>query len=71
MPAAQLVPNDLVQISLGDVVPADVTLINGLLLVDRSMLTGESIPVETTAGKTAYAGTLVRRGEAVAQVIAT
>jgi len=70
-PVAQLVPGDLVQISLGDVVPADVTLINGLLLVDQSMLTGESIPVETTAGKTAYAGSLVRRGEAVVQVIAT
>ena len=40
--------------------------LNGSLLVDQSMLTGESIPVETEAGKTAYAGGLVRRGEAIA-----
>ena len=69
--AAELVPDDIVQVSLGDVVPADVTLIDGLLLVDQSMLTGESIPVEIGAGKTAYAGALVRRGEAITQVVAT
>ena len=71
LPAAELVPGDIVQISLGDVVPADVTLLGGSLLVDQSMLTGESVPQETAAGKIAYAGALVRRGEAVARVIAT
>jgi len=70
-PAADLVPDDIVQISLGEVVPADVTLIAGSLLVDQSMLTGESIPVETDAGKTTFAGGLVRRGEAIAKVVAT
>src|SRR6202046_1156660 len=35
------------------------------------MLTGESVPVESGAGTLAYAGALVRRGEAVAEVIAT
>ncbi len=69
--AADLVPGDTVQISLGEVVPADVTVIAGSLLVDQSMLTGESGPVETDAGKTSYAGGLVRRGEAIAKVIAT
>ncbi len=71
LPAAELVPGDIVQISLGEVVPADVTLLGGSLLVDQSMLTGESVPVEAVAGKTAYAGALVRRGEAVASVTAT
>jgi H+-transporting ATPase len=70
-PAANLVPDDIVQISLGDVVPADITLIDGSLLLDQSMLTGESIPAETEAGKTAYAGGLVRRGAAIARVTAT
>jgi len=69
--AADLVPDDIVQISLGDVVPADIMLIDGSLLLDQSMLTGESIPVETEAGKTAYAGGLVRRGAAIARVTAT
>ena len=52
LPAADLVPGDVVQVSLGDVVPADIVLLNGSLLVDQSMLTGESMPVETANGKT-------------------
>ncbi len=71
LPAAELVPDDIVEVCLGEVVPADLTLISGELLVDQSMLTGESVPVEMEAGKTAYAGGLVRRGEAVAKVVAT
>lgn len=69
--AAELVPGDIVKVSLGDVVPADLVLLRGSLLVDQSMLTGESIPSEMEAGKTAYAGSLVRRGEADARVVAT
>jgi H+-transporting ATPase len=71
VPAADLVDDDIVQISLGDVVPADIMLLDGSLLLDQSMLTGESIPAETEAGKTAYAGGLVRRGAAIARVTAT
>ncbi len=70
-PAADLVPGDIVQVSLGDVVPADVLIVDGSLLLDQSMLTGESIPTEMEAGKTAFAGGLVRRGAAIAQVTAT
>jgi H+-transporting ATPase len=69
--AAELVPDDIVQISLGEVVPADVVVVVGSLQVDQSMLTGESIPAEIDVGKTAYAGGLVRRGEAIAKVLAT
>lgn len=71
LPAADLVPGDIVQVALGDVVPADILLLSGSLLVDQSMLTGESIPVEMEPGKTSYAGGLVRRGEADALVVAT
>ena len=71
VPAADLVPGDIVRVALGDVVPADLALLSGSLSVDQSMLTGESIPVEVQAGTTTYAGGLVRRGEAVAEVAAT
>lgn len=71
LPAADLVPGDVVNVSLGDVVPADIVLLSGSLLVDQSMLTGESIPLETDVGKTSYAGGLIRRGEADARVVAT
>ena len=69
--AAELVQGDVVKLSLGAVVPADVRLINGSVLVDQSMLTGESVPIEAGPGFETYAGALIRRGEAVAEIIAT
>jgi H+-transporting ATPase len=71
VPAADLVSGDIVQASLGNVVPADLRIIAGTVLLDQSMLTGESIPAESGPGKIAYAGALVRRGEATAEVVAT
>jgi H+-transporting ATPase len=69
--AAKLVPGDVVKLSLGGVVAADVKLTAGEVLLDQSMLTGESVPIEAGAGVQTYAGALVRRGEAVAEVTAT
>ena len=69
--AAELVPDDVVKLSLGGVVAADVKLVEGSILLDQSMLTGESIPIEAGPGLQTYAGALVRRGEATAIVTAT
>jgi H+-transporting ATPase len=71
VPAVGLVPGDIVKLSLGAVVAADVRLIEGSILLDQSMLTGESMPVEGGPGSQTYAGALVRRGEAIAEVTAT
>jgi H+-transporting ATPase len=71
IPAAQLVVGDVVKLSLGAVVAADVRLTGGSVLLDQSMLTGESVPIEAGAGFQTYAGALVRRGEAVAEVTST
>jgi H+-transporting ATPase len=71
VPAAELVTGDVVKLSLGGVVPADVCLSSGEILLDQSMLTGESVPIEAGAGVQTYAGALIRRGEAVAEVTAT
>jgi H+-transporting ATPase len=71
IPAAELVPGDVVKLSLGAVVAADVRLTAGEILLDQSMLTGESVPIEAGDGVQTYAGALVRRGEAVAEVTAT
>ncbi|MGC2517665.1 MAG: plasma-membrane proton-efflux P-type ATPase [Burkholderiales bacterium] len=71
LPSARLVPGDLVRLRAGDVVPADVGLAEGLVQVDQSQLTGESLPVEHASGSTVYAGSSVSRGEATGSVVAT
>jgi H+-transporting ATPase len=71
VPAAELVQGDVVKLSLGAVVAADVHITGGEVLLDQSMLTGESVPIEAGPGVQTYAGALVRRGEAIAEVTAT
>ncbi len=70
--AASLVAGDVVLLTAGDKVSADLDLrqVHGLA-VDESMLTGESVPVRPEAGGRAYAGTFVVEGEAEAVVTAT
>ena len=69
--AEELVPGDLIHLRQGGIVPADVRLSDGSLLLDQSALTGESTAVPVAPGKTAYAGALVRGGEATGVVAAT
>src|ERR1017187_2573392 len=71
VPAGELVCGDLVKLSLGGVVAADVHLTGGSVELDQSMLTGESLPIDAGAGTDTFAGALVRRGEATAIVTAT
>lgn len=70
-PISELVPGDLVKLSLGSIVGADMRIVTGEVLLDHSTLTGESLPIEGGAGSETYAGALVRRGEAEAEVTAT
>ena len=63
IPAEKLVPGDFVHLQTGDLVPADIGIREGEVLIDQSALTGESVPIEVSKGKTAYAGWLVKRGE--------
>ena len=80
--ASGLVPGDVVLLRVGDIVPADVRIIStDRLLVDRSALTGESVPepVHTAADPAravladrrtmAYAGTSVVGGSGVGLVV--
>jgi FimV-like protein len=70
--ARDLAPGDLVRLRLGDIIPADVKLIEGAYLsVDQAALTGESLPVNKAAGDTAYAGSIAKQGEMLAAVTHT
>ena len=70
--ARDLVPGDIVRIRLGDIVPADVRLIeDNYLMLDESALTGESLPAEKHFSDTAYSGSVIQKGETNALVVAT
>mgnify|MGYP003694304683 CR=1 FL=1 len=70
--AADLVPGDVVEIAGGQVVPADVVLIDGeYLSCDQAALTGESLPVSKKIGDKAYSGSIAKQGSMTGVVTAT
>ena len=72
LPARELVPGDIIKLKIGDIVPADVQLLQGdYLLIDQSALTGESLPVSKKVNEVAYANTIVKQGEMLALVVNT
>jgi magnesium-transporting ATPase (P-type) len=84
VPAADLVPGDVVRLMPGDKVPADLRLLQAFQLrIDEAALTGESVPSsKTTAavasdsgvgdrGSMAFSGTIVSAGQGRGVVTAT
>lgn len=71
LPARDLVPGDVIHLRMGDLIPADVRLVEGLIEMDQSALTGESAPVEAGSGQPAYSGATIKHGEATGEVTAT
>lgn len=54
----QLVPGDQIIVKPGEKVPIDGQVIEGISMIDESLLTGESIPVEKNVDTLVYAGTM-------------
>ena len=72
IPARELVPGDIIKLRIGNIVPADVQLLQGdYLALDQSALTGESLPVNKKVDDVAYASTVVKQGEMLAVVVNT
>jgi len=85
VPLNQLVPGDLIKLSAGDMIPADVRLISCKdLFITQASLTGESLPVEKVdicedpkvrspleLNNVCFLGTSVESGTATAVVVAT
>jgi H+-transporting ATPase len=71
--AREIVPGDIVKVKIGDIVPADIKLLDGsgFLQVDQSALTGESLPVNKKPGDTVYANAIIKKGEGIGEVVAT
>ena len=72
VPADEVVCGDLVVFDAGDRVPADaVVSTTTTMLVDTSLLTGESVPTTVTVGDALWAGCFVVEGAGAAVVVAT
>ena len=61
--AAEIVSGDTILLRPGERIPADGTILEGSCLVDESLLTGESEPVEKRPGASITGGTLDREGK--------
>lgn len=72
IPGQELVVGDVLSLEEGDRIAADGRLIqvHGLQ-IDESLLTGESVAVTKSVNDSIYSGTLVVRGDAFAEIIAT
>lgn len=72
IPSSELVPGDVVRIEAGDRVPADGELLEAQgVMVDESVLTGESVPVDKGDEDEILCGTLFVRGKSLAAVTRT
>ena len=72
LPSTQLVPGDVVRIGAGERVPADGYLIEAYgIMIDESIVTGESLPVDRVTGDEVLSATLVTRGKAYMEVSRT
>ncbi|HET7230709.1 MAG TPA: heavy metal translocating P-type ATPase [Longimicrobium sp.] len=62
IPVEAVIPGDTVIVRPGEKVPVDGVVTEGASAVDESMLTGESIPAEKTAGDEVFGATINRTG---------
>ncbi len=71
VPISQLNPGDPIQLAPGEQIPVDGIATKGISSCDESMLTGESLPVDKSAGATVYAGTMNLSGQLTVTVSGT
>lgn len=67
-PVADVAEGDLVVLRQGEVVPLDGVVVEGVVLVNESSMTGESEPVRRDEGTSVYAGTVVEEGHCLIEV---
>ncbi len=67
-----IVPGDIVKLVVGNLIPADLTVIEAKnLSINSAALTGESLPQEQQAGATVYSGSFITTGSLVGRVTQT
>src|SRR5262249_56855624 len=69
LPGAELVPGDPARAEAGDRVPADGAMIEAEgVMIDESVLTGESAPIDKELGDEVFSGTLLVRGKGYVEI---
>ena len=63
MPLENIVSNDIVIVTIGEIIAIDGTIVKGMAIIDQHVLTGESQPVEKQVGDKALASTVVISGK--------
>ncbi len=62
IPVASVRPGDLVVVRPGERIPVDGRVLDGSASVEQATITGESMPVDVTAGHDVFAATIARGG---------
>jgi Cu2+-exporting ATPase len=57
-----VMPDDILFMKPGNKIPVDGTVTSGSSFIDESMITGEAIAIEKTAGSKVFAGTINQKG---------
>ncbi len=71
IPVGDVGIGDVVVVRPGERLPLDGTIVSGYGVVDESVLTGESLPMDKEPGDRVYAGTLNRAGSFSCKVVQT
>lgn len=70
--ARYLVPRDVIELTAGDLIPADLEIVEAKnISIDESVLTGESLPKDKNESDICYSGSFIRSGWMRAQVVST
>lgn len=71
LPSRELLPGDVLRIRTGDFLTADMQVLEGSVMADKSALTGETTLIECSTGEILFAGSVTKSGECTTRVTHT
>lgn len=69
IPSTEIVLDDIIMLGLGSQIPTDCEIIEGIVEVNESLLTGESVPVKKQVGDNLFAGSFIVSGTCYVRAI--
>lgn len=65
--ATDIVLDDILKLGIGNQIPTDCIVTDGVIEVNESLLTGESVPIKKQAGDPLFAGSFIVAGRCIAR----